>query len=68
MEGEQNLGDAVREYVQRKFGEYEAGQLVLSHESLRYVIASFTIEWITTHPARGDNKNEILQGLRQIKP
>lgn len=43
-----SLGDDVRAYVTRKFGEHEAGYLMLKHDSLRHVIADFAIGWINT--------------------
>jgi hypothetical protein len=46
-----SLGDDVRAYVRRKFGEHEAGQIVISHESLRYLIADFTIAWLNIREA-----------------
>ena len=49
---DQSLGEAVREYVRRKFGEYEARQIILTHESLRYIIANFTVEWLNIQEAK----------------
>jgi ABC-type Zn uptake system ZnuABC Zn-binding protein ZnuA len=39
-----SLGDEARAYVRRKFGECERGQLILTHEDLRYLLTQFTSE------------------------
>jgi hypothetical protein len=53
----QSLGDAARDYVRRKFGEHEAGSIILSHESLRYIICGFTMEWLSLRSS--DKQQEV---------
>ncbi len=47
-----SLGDDVRKYVQRKFGEYEGGPITISHAYLRYTLTQFTTEWLNTHETK----------------
>lgn len=56
-----SVGVAVHEYVKRKFGENESGQLILSHEALRYIIANFTIEWLNAKTAMIERAEKELK-------
>lgn len=68
-----SLGDDVRAYVTRKFGEHEAGYLMLKHDSLRHVIADFVIGWINTREETEKQEElewfvDLLESLKRGGP
>lgn len=61
----QSLGDHVREYVARKFGECERGKIIIDHETLRSILIRCAGEWINRE-APAPTPNEMLGDTREV--